>query len=226
MLSLAVNAALAVYGAIFLAGAHAFTPSDPYTQALGFAVAGHDRAAVRAVDQEACVFAVDDAVVHLGAIDRSRLGFALMTAQTGWGPIRHVAVTLHGDTPVYERVEKGLDEEGPWDDEAVRMLKRIVKARSPELFHDRRVIETDITLKLPTSDIERVRQDWATVMRGCAARKPLPVTPTTPATPREADAPAMSAAPARPTSPASPAAPSRIEPHTAAALSAWTIPPL
>lgn len=217
MLSLAVNAALAVYGAIFLAGAQAFAPPDPYTQALGFAVAGHDRAAVRAVDQEACVFAVDDAVVHLGAIDRSRLDVALMTAQTGWGPLRHVAVTLHGETPVYERVEKGLDEEGPWDDEAVRMLKRIVKERSPDLFNDRRVVETDITLRLPTSDIDRVRQDWAAVMRGCAAKRPSPATPT------GADAPAISMAPARPTpSVASP----RIEPHTAAALSAWTIPPL
>ncbi|MFL9828294.1 hypothetical protein, partial [Rhodoplanes sp. SY1] len=194
MLSLALNAALAVYGAIFLAGAQAFAPADPYTQALGFAVAGHDRAAVKAVDQEACVFAVDDTVIHLGAIDRARLGFALMTAQTGWGPIRHVAVTLHGETPVYERIEKGLDEEGPWDDEAVRMLKRMVKARSPELFHDRRVVETDVTLKLPTSDIERVREDWATAMRGCAARKPLRATPG-PAMPGGAPMPGGAATP-------------------------------
>lgn len=215
MISLAVNAAIAFYGAVFLAG-HTASQPDPYTEALGFAVTGRENADVKVIDWSTCAFEADGAVIRIGDIDRSRLAFAIRETMTGWGPVRRVTVTLHGDVPVYERIDKGLDEEGPWDDEAVRMLKRIVKERNPELFRDRKVAARDHTLTLATTDIERVRQDWTTVMRGCVPRRsPSPA-------PAESDATAPIAAAPAATSPWQlDAAP--LSTWTAAA---WTTPPL
>lgn len=206
MISLAVNAALAFYGAVFLAG-HTAPRPDPYTQALGFAVTGRETAEVTVVDWSACTFQADGAVIRIGDIDRSRLAFAIKETMTGWGPVRRVTVTLHGDVPVYERTDKGLDEEGPWDDESVRMLKGVVKERNPELFRDRKVVARDYTLTLATTDIERVRRDWATVMRGCV--------------PRQSPAPAPAESGATAPIAAAPAAASPWQ-RDAATLSAWT----
>ncbi|RAI38081.1 hypothetical protein [Rhodoplanes roseus] len=170
MISLAVNAALAFYGAVFFSSLTASPPADPYTRALSFALSGDERMLVRPVDWNACVFEVNSAVIRVGALDRSRLAFAVTETKTGWGPVRRVTVGLHGDGPVYERTELGLEEEGPWDDEAVRMLKRAVRERNPELFATRKVVASDYTLTLATTDLDRVREDWATLLRGCTTR--------------------------------------------------------
>jgi hypothetical protein len=166
MISLAVNAALAFYGAVVLAG-FAAPPPDPYTQALRFALAGNDRAVVHPLDWAACAFEVNGAVVRIGAADPARLTVALTETRTGWGPIRRVTVGLHGDATVYERFDPGLEAESPWDDEAARMLKREVMRRSPELFQEHRIAASDHVLTLATDDLDRVRQAWAVVLRGC-----------------------------------------------------------
>jgi hypothetical protein len=168
MISLAFNAALAFYGAVFLAALAPTTPPDPFSRAVTFALTGSDRGIVRPVDWTSCVFEVDGAQFRVGAINTDRLSIELREVPNDWGPARRVAVSLHGEAPVYERLERGIEDSNPMDDDFALMLKAELKRRSPRMFEDRRTAETDYTLLLGTTDVARVRHDWGVLTRACA----------------------------------------------------------
>ncbi|NVO14148.1 MAG: hypothetical protein HXX10_08945 [Rhodoplanes sp.] len=167
MISLAFNAALAFYGA-FLLAALSPSPPDPFSRAVTFALTGSDRGIVRPVDWTACVFEVDGAQFRVGAVDTDRLSIELRDVPSDWGQVQRVAVGLHGEAPVYERIERAIEDSNPMDDDFALMLKAELKQRSPGLFEDRRTAETDYTLLLGTTDVARVRHDWGVLIRACS----------------------------------------------------------
>lgn len=168
MISLAFNAALAFYGAVFLAALSPASPPDPFSSAVTFALTGTDRGIVSPVDWTTCTFEADGAQFRIGAIDTGRISIELRETPSSSGPVSRVAVSLHGDAPVYERIERAIEDFNPMDDDFALMLKSELKRRSPGMFEERRTAANDYTLLLGTTDVARVRHDWGVLIRACS----------------------------------------------------------
>ena len=144
---------------------------DVMLRAVGFAVTGSDDAEAKAIDRANCIFAVKNEIFHFNNIHVDRISFQSWVETNRLLGDRHfVAVTLHGDSTVYEKTEEGLKER--YDTESAAQITRELLKTAPDVFRPKHSKSNEQSLSLATADIDRVRRAWEYIYsHGCVGKK-------------------------------------------------------
>ena len=132
-------------GLLLMSGA-AYSETDVFMRAVGFALSGSDYAEVKAIDRANCVFAYQTDVFYLNNVQVDRISSQDWEIKPG---MKLINVGLHGDDVVVAHTTE------PITDENVKLFGR-----------------KEYELRLLMGEVDRVKRAWEYIYsHGCVGKK-------------------------------------------------------
>ena len=148
---------------------YADADSDVLLKTVAFALTANDETRVEPIDQDNCVFRVNNDIYRLNNVRLDRIRFQDQVRRLKNREHRVTLVLLSGETTVQETIYEGVDEN---NNELPAEVMQQMKEEFPDVFKAHNTRLNRVILVLPTDDGRRVRDAWGFIYsRGCSGTK-------------------------------------------------------